>query len=79
MKIINIVAYLILNFSEAYHELLIRISGDTADSPAAPAPLDPLNREDYPQVKFWFKCDWLAYQPTTAEVMSNGRRCSSGG
>jgi hypothetical protein len=54
---------LIYSFSEAYNILLNRIQhvGTIANESGEKDIAAPLNQVDYPNVKFWFKCNWMEF------------------
>ena len=62
--------------SEAYHELLKHIPQDASYprslvSEKSPNHPTPLNRPDYPHVKYWFKRDWSQQQNEHAAEANN--------
>jgi hypothetical protein len=68
--------------SEAYHELLKHIPQDTSNpsslvSEKPPNHLTPLNRQEYPHVKYWFKRDWSQYQ--TEHAAEDDHSCAQRG
>jgi hypothetical protein len=63
-------------YSEAYHELLKHIPQDANNSSSfvgekSPNHPAPLNRQDYPHVKYWFKRDWSQHLSEHAAEADN--------
>jgi hypothetical protein len=62
--------------SEAYHELLKHIpqganNPSSLDNETGPNHPAPINQQDYPHVKYWFKRDWSEHQSELATEANN--------